>query len=126
MFELVAWIVSFIFVYVCYEMFVVRKERALETMKTSKELDILKKKYRLDYNKLDMKTVARMIGFSNAIIISTVLALVSILRPLLNNMFLWSLSIFVLGMTLIIPMILIRNAIIGTKLARKQGGKNNV
>lgn len=123
MFEAIAWIGTFIIVYISYEIFVIRKERALAIMKTSKELDIIKTKYKLDYNKLDMRKVVRMVGFSNAIMISTLVTIVSIVRTYLDNLLLWSLSIFAVGIIFLLPMLLIRNKIIGERLRKQQGGK---
>lgn len=123
MIELIIWLVMIILIYLFYELFVIRKDKALMNMKNGKELNLLKRKYKLNYDKLNLKSVVRLVGITNAFIISTVVALVYLLQNWITNTFLWMLSVIGVGIILLIPMILIFYSIIGKSLLKKQGGK---
>lgn len=124
--ELIIWAVTLVLIYLFYELFVVRKSKALENMKNGKELTLLKRKYKLDYNTLNMKMVIRLVGLANAFIISTIVALVCLFQKYINNIFLWMLIVIGIGIILLTPMILICYSIIGKYLQKKQGGKQHV
>lgn len=123
MIEIIVWVVMLIFIYLFYELFVIRKEKALANMENGKELTLLKRKYKLDYEKLNMKKVVRLIGVTNAFIISTVVALVYLLQNWITNTLLWMITVIGVGIVLLIPMILIFYSMIGKYLLNKQGGK---
>ena len=123
MLELILWVVIVIVIYLGYEIFVIRKEKVLKNMENGNELRLLKKKYKLDYSKLNMKRVVRMVAITNALILSTVVSIASLLRNFTPNLLLWTLSVFLTGMILLTPMILICYSIIGRKLVKLQGGK---
>lgn len=123
MIEIIVWVVMLIFIYLFYELFVIRKEKALANMKNGKELTLLKRKYKLDYDKLNIKKVVRLVGVTNAFIISTVVALVYLLQNWITNTLLWMIAVIGVGIVLLIPMILIFYSMIGKYLLNKQGGK---
>ncbi len=120
--ELLLWLGMFVLIYLFYELFVVRKEKVLENMKDGKELSLLSKKYHLDYNKINMKSLVRLIALSNAFIISTVVAIVCLLQNWIHNFFLWMIAVLVVGILLLIPFILIVYTRIGKYYQKKQGG----
>ena len=120
--ELILWLVLIVVIYLFYEIFVIRKERALENMKHGKELSLLEKKYKLSYDKLDIKKVARIVSFTNAFIISTVVAIVCLLQRVISNTWLWMFSVIGVGFILLIPMILLFYSLIGKHLRKKQEG----
>jgi hypothetical protein len=122
MLELVIWLIMIGLIYLFYELFVIRKSKALENMKNGRELTLLKRKYKLDYNKLDIKKVVRLVGITNAFIISTIVTLVYLLQNWITNTLLWMLAVIGVGIILLIPSILIFYSMIGKSLARKQGG----
>ncbi len=123
MLELLLWLGMFILIYLFYELFVIRKEKVLENMKDGKELSLLKKKYKLDYSKTNMKSLVRVIALSNAFIISTVVTLVCLLQKVISNFLLWMIAVLVIGMLLLIPFILIVYSKIGKFYQKKQGGE---
>ncbi len=122
--EIVIWLVMFILIYLFYEWFVIRKEKALENMKEGKELSLLARKYKLNYQKIDMKPLVRMIAVANAFIMATVVTIVSLLRNWIANLLLWACSVIAVGFLLLIPLILIIYGRIGRYYQNKQkGGK---
>jgi len=124
--EFILWIVLIIIIYAFYEIFVIRKEKALENMKNGKELMLLKKKYKLNYNKLDIKKIARMVAITNAFIISTVVSIVCLLQNIITNTLLWMISVIGVGIILLIPMILFCYSLLGKHLIKIQEGRKNV
>lgn len=123
MIELLLWLGMFVLIYLFYELFVIRKEKVLENMKEGKELSLLSKKYKLDYSKINMKSLVRLIALSNAFIISTVVAVVCLLQNWISNFFLWMIAVLVVGILLLIPFILIVYTGIGKYYQKKQGGE---
>lgn len=121
--ELLLWLGMFALIYLFYELFVIRKEKVLENMKKGKELSLLSKKYKLDYSKINMKELVRLIALSNAFIISTVVTLVCLLQNWISNFLLWMISVLVVGILLLIPFILIVYTRIGRYYQKKQGGE---
>ena len=121
--ELLLWLGMFVLIYLFYELFVIRKEKVLENMKEGKELSLLSKKYKLDYSKINMKELVRLIALSNAFIISTVVTLVCLLQNWISNFLLWMIAVLVVGLLLLIPSILIIYTRIGRYYQKKQGGE---
>jgi hypothetical protein len=121
--ELIIWAIMLIVIYCFYELFVIGKKKALENMKTGKELTLLKRKYKLDYDKLNLKKVVRLVGLANAFILATVVMICFFLRNFISNIVLWMLAISGVCFLLLIPMILICYSQIGKYLLKKQGGK---
>ena len=93
-----------------------------KNMKHGKELTLLEKKYKLSYDKLDIKKVARIVSLTNAFIISTVVAIVCLLQRVISNTWLWMFSVIGVGFILLIPMILLFYSLIGKHLRKKQEG----
>ena len=121
--ELLLWLGMFVLIYLFYELFVIRKEKVLENMKEGKELSLLSKKYKLDYSKINMKELVRLIALSNAFIISTVVTLVCLLQNWISNFLLWMIAVLVVWLLLLIPSILIIYTRIGRYYQKKQGGE---
>ena len=121
--ELLLWLGMFVLIYLFYELFVIRKQQVLENMKEGKELSLLSKKYKLDYSKINMKELVRLIALSNAFIISTVVTLVCLLQNWISNFLLWMIAVLVVGLLLLIPSILIIYTRIGRYYQKKQGGE---
>ncbi len=123
MLELLLWLGMFVLIYLFYELFVIRKEKVLENMKDGKELSLLSKKYKLDYSKINMKSLVRVIALSNAFILSTVVTVVCLLQNIIPNFLLWMVSVLVVGIVLLVPFILIIYSKIGRYYQKKQGGE---
>lgn len=120
--ELILWLVLMVVIYLFYEIFVIRKDKALENMKYGKELTLLQKKYKLNFDKLDIKKTTRIIGITNAFIISTVVSLVCLLKNIITSTFLWMISVIGVGILLLVPLIIICYSIIGKHLKKIQEG----
>lgn len=121
--ELILWISLLFIIYVCYEIFVIRKEKAFGNMLKGKELAILKNRYKLDYAKHDMKKVVRLVAITNAFIMSTAVVAVYLLQRFISNLILWGVSVVVVGFIILLPMMLFCYGTIGKSLAKKQRGK---
>ena len=120
--ELILWLVVMIFIYGVYEIFVVRKDKALENMKHGKELTLLQRKFKLDFDKLDLKKATRLVALANAFIISSVVSIVFVLQDFISNTFLWILAVIVVGILLLVPLILLCYSLIGRHLYKIQEG----
>lgn len=116
----IIWIVLFVIIYLFYELFVIHKEKALQNMQEGKELSLLSLKYQLDYQKLNMKSLVRVVALANAFIISTVVTIVCLLQVWIDSLLLWTLAIIGVGMILLVPMILIIYSRIGKYYQKKQ------
>ena len=122
--EVIIWFVLMVIIYLFYELFVIHKEKALENMKEGKELTLLSRKYHLDYQKLNLKSVVRTVALTNSFIISTVVTIGYLLQFWISNFFLWTLAVLGIGMILLVPCILIFYSFIGKHYQKiQEGGK---
>lgn len=119
--NIIIFVVLFILVYLMYELFVLHNKKALEKMKIGRELYFLKRNYKLDYDKLNMKYVARLIALTNAFILSFTTTVVSIINNWVNNFYLWLIICLIMAIVILIPLILIIYGLIGKHLKKKQG-----
>ena len=122
--ELIVWLIMIVVIYLFYELFVIRKDKALENMKRGTELTLLKRKYKLDLGRLSVKKLVRVIGITNAFIISTVVSIVCLLQDFIESTLLWMLAVIGVGIVLLIPLILICYSLIGKHYQKVQEGKN--
>ena len=121
--NIIVFIVLFILVYLAYEIFVLHNKKALNKMKEGRELSFLKRNYKLDYDKLDIKKVARFIALANSFILSFTTTLVCIINEWVKNFYLWLLICLVMSIVILIPLILILYNLIGKRLKKKQNDK---
>lgn len=111
---------SFLIVYMMYEVFVIRKERALKKMKKSKDVLILCKLSKLDIEKVNLKKLTRLLALTNASIISIMGTLVLLLNKLITNFYLWILISSVLALIVLLPLIIGCYKIVGN-IVKKEG-----
>lgn len=121
--ELFLWFGLLVLIYLFYELFVVRKEKVLENMKEGKELSLLSKRYQLNYEKINVKSLVRVVALANAFMISSVVTIVCLLQNWITNFLLWMISVIVVGIILLIPLILIIYSRIGSYYQKKQEEK---
>ena len=96
--ELILFILTFLFVFVIYELFLIRKAKKDKRRKKPVEVNYLLGKYNLDLDKLNYKRLLNIISAVSAFDISLVVTIVS----LLDSFYLQLLIGFVLIMLLII------------------------
>lgn len=113
-------ICSFLLVYLIYELFVIKKERALKKMKKSKDVLILCKLSKLDNEKVNFKKLVRILALTNASIISIMGTLVLLLNNIITNFYIWILVSSVLTVIVLLPLIMGCYKIVGNKL-KKEG-----
>ena len=117
---LIFYLVAFILVYLIYELFVIRKENALNKMKKSKDVLILSRLSELDVEKVNFKKLVRLLALTNAFIISTMSTLVLLLNKVITNIYLWIIIGSIGALVVLIPLIMICYKFIGKKM-KKEG-----
>lgn len=101
----------FIIVYLFYLLFVINRKKSLNKWKNGKEMIYLKYHYKLNLDKINIKQLAHVIGLSNALIMATVVTVISFIKGLILQM--------LLCLILLIPFILIVYHIIGKYYQKK-------
>ncbi len=96
--ELILFILAFLFVFLIYELFLVRKAKKDKRRKKPVEVNYLIGKYNLDIEKLNYKRLLNIISAVSAFDISLVVTIVSLLK----NFYIQLLVGFALIMILII------------------------
>ena len=110
--EIIFFIVTFVFVYLVYYMFVINKKKSLEKWQNGKEMTYLKTVYKIKI--IDLKKMANVIALSNAFIVATTISIVSIFNNFVSQM--------LIGFVVLIVLILGVYHIIG-KYYQKKGKK---
>ena len=95
----------FLIVFIIYFLFVINRKKVLERFKNGKELSYLKYVYKLNYDKIDVKSLAYVIALSNAFILASTVTIVSLFNKFLMQMLIGLLTLF--------PLIIIIYHIIG-------------
>ena len=120
--ELVLFVMMFVFVYLGYLIFVINKPKVLNNMVEGRELMYLKKIYKLDYEKINIKKIARAVALTNSFILSFVTSIVFLINDWIDNFYLQLLLMLVMGFIILIPLILILYNMIGKHYAKIQKG----
>ena len=117
--ELILFIMTFLLVFIVYEIFIVRKSKKDKRRKKPIEVNYLINKYNLDIDKLNYKKLLNIISLVSAFDISLVVTIVS----LLDNFYMQ----LMVGFVLIMALILVSYDIVG-RIYKKKGccknGKN--
>ena len=117
--ELILFILTFLLIFIIYELFLVRKAKKDKRRKKPIEVNYLIGKYNLDINKLNYRRLLNIISVVSAFDISLVVTIVS----LFNN-FIFQLLV---GFVLIMLLIIVSYDIVG-RIYKKKGccknGKN--
>ncbi len=109
--QIIIFVTIFIVVYLFYLIFVISRKKSLNKWKNGRELTLLKYRYKLNYDKINLKSLGQVISLSNAFIMASVVTLISIF----NNFFIQML----VGFITLIPLILIFYHLIGTHYSKK-------
>lgn len=115
----VFFIVSIILVYLFYNIFVIKKENALNRMKKSKDVLLVCKIGNVDIEKVNFKKFVRLLGLTNGFIISTIGTLVLILGRFITNFNLWIIITIISSIILLVPMIFICYKLLGKKINKE-------
>ena len=119
MIYLLFFIISFILIYILYDLFVIRKKKALKKMKNSKDMLLLCRVGKIDIDKVDIKKVTRYLCLTNSFIVSFVCTLALLLNNVIKNFYIWILSSSLLAILSLIPMILLLYKLIGKKIMKE-------
>ncbi len=111
------FILTFLFVFVIYELFLVRKAKKNKAKKKPVEVQYLVNRYHIDLKKVNYKKLLNVISFVSSLDIAIVVTIIS----LVDNMFLQ----LALGFVTIFIVILISYDIVG-KVYQKKGMKKDV
>lgn len=110
--ELIYFVITFFLIYLLYYILIIRRKKSLEKFKKSTEVVYLERRYLLNVQKVDIKKLARTIAFSNSLLISLTVFLVSVLDNIV--------TMVVVSALIMIPMILVTYHIIGTHFKKKE------
>lgn len=110
--EVMLFLAIFILVYLIYLIFVVNRSKVLKKFEKGKELSYLKYRYKLNYDKINIKSLAHVVSLANALILAIVVTFVSIFDNFLFQM--------LIGLITLFPLILIIYHIIGKYYQEKE------
>lgn len=120
MIYIIFFISSFVLIYAIYDIFVIRKKRALKKMKNSKDMLLLCKIGKIDIKKVDLKILTRYLCLTNSFIVSLMCTIVIILNNYIKNFYIWILISSVITIVVLLPIILLFYKLIGKKF-KKEG-----
>ena len=116
---LIFFVVSFIIIFLFYNIFVINKDKALNRMKTSKDVLLVSKIGKVDVENIDLKRLVRLLGLTNAFIISSIGTIILLLCNKITNFYLWVVATVIASIVLLIPMIFICYKLLGKKLNKE-------
>ena len=112
MFSLILFLVTFVVVFLIYLLFVIRRGKYLDKFMKGKEINYLKKVYKIKIKESDYRSVSLLVALTNSFIIATSVTIVSLFK----NIFLE----IIVGFITVMALILICYHIIG-KIYQKEG-----
>ena len=120
MIYLLFFLISFFLIFIIYEIFVIRKEKALKKMKNSKDMLLLCKIGKIDIEKVDLKIITRYLCLCNSFIVSLMGTIALLLNKFIRNFYIWILVSSLLSMIVLLPLILSLYKLVGKKI-KKEG-----
>jgi len=109
--ELILFLMSFVVVYLVYQIFIIRKAKRRNSTKRPVEVTYLINKYHLDIKRIDYKKLLQCVSIVSSLDISLLVSIV-----LIFNNFIYQLLLVVL---LVVPVILISYHVVGVYYVRK-------
>lgn len=106
------FILTFLFIFIIYELFLIRRNKKNKTKKQPAEIQYLVNRYHLNLKKVNYKRLLNIVSFVSALDISIVVTVIS----LLDNVYLQ----LAIGFVSIVTVILISYSIVG-KIYQKKG-----
>lgn len=113
------FLIAFILINLFYYVFVIRKDNALNKMKTSKEVILFCRINKLDVNKLELKRLIKMLSYTNAFIISLMGTFALLLNKYISNFYLWLIVSAIIVIIILIPFIILTYKFIGKKVQKE-------
>jgi hypothetical protein len=110
--ELIYFIMTFTILYLFYLILVVLRKKGLEKFKTSTEINILKNKYKLNIEKINMKKIANLIALANSFLIATTVLLVGVVENFVIKI--------IVSCSIMIPLILVLYHFIGIHFKKQE------
>lgn len=104
---------AFIFIYLCYLIFVIARKQKMKKFKNNSYVTLLVKKYNVDLEKTNIYVLANVIALVNSFIVSITLFIVSTVA---SNVILMLISAFLI----IVPLQLIMYYIVGHLFGSKK------
>ena len=83
---LLIFVITFIFIYLVYYLFVIHKKKTLIKWQNGKEMTYLKKVYKIKIKESNLKTFAHIIALDNAFIVALTLTIISVLKNFIVQM----------------------------------------
>ena len=104
--ELIMYVLIFLLSLISYYLFILRSDKKIEKYKKSSEIVYLVSKYKIDLKKVNAKKLSILLAVTNSFIFATTVLISSLFSA-------WVLKVFV-GLSVLIPLILIFYHLIGT------------
>ena len=111
--HILTFLFGFLIIYLLYLFIIVLRKKGLNKFKTSKQLEYFQIKFKLDFDKINIKSFANTLALTNAFIIGLTLAIVG----LVDNFILKLMIAFIILM----PLIYIIYNMIGRHYKKKEG-----
>jgi len=112
--NLIIFILLFIIVYLFYLFFLIKRKKELKKFEKGKEFTYLKIVYKLDYSKINIKSLANAIALANSFILASTAMIISFFDKFIISM--------LVGFLMLIPLILIVYHIVGLIYKKKKSG----
>ncbi len=110
--KLLIFLTTFVFVFLIYYLFVIRRKKYLDKFINGKEVFYLKKVYKLKIKEEDNKKIAILIALTNSFIIALTIFVVSFIKNFFIQM--------LVGFALVMVLIIVSYYVIG-KILKKNG-----
>ena len=109
----ITFLITFVTVFLVYFLFMIKRKKAILKLKNSLEVRYLVSKYKIDIEKMDLKSLAYRIALCNTFIISITFMIILFIKVFILKM--------IVGFIALFPLILIGYHILGTSLKKKEG-----
>lgn len=116
---LLFFVVAFILINLFYYIFVIKKDNALNKMKTSKEVVLFCRLNKLDIGKVNLKKLIKILSYTNAFIISLMGTFALALNKYISNFYLWLIVSAIVVIIILIPIIVLVYKFIGKKVKKE-------
>lgn len=108
-----SFFIVFVVVYLFYFLFVIFKKKKISNIKNSTEALFLQKRYKINYDKINIKVLANLVALTNSFIIATTFVIIEFI----DNIILKLMVAFVVLIILILGMY----SLLGKYLKKKEG-----
>lgn len=110
---LLLFIICFVIVYLFYGIFVIYRKKGFEKFKTSKQLMFFQKAYKLDTEKINLKSFAISLALTNAFIIASTFTVIQLIQNFILKM--------LVAFIILVPLMLLMYKMLGAIYKKKEG-----